>query len=220
MGRGPSDLASGVGHRLQSWLESVRLRARRRRLEQSVASHSLPPFSRRPLFEALEQRLLLSATIAGAIDTPGETDRYSLTLEQDQLLYFDALSNSNLNWSLSGPRGTIVPNRAIGSSDSSDFNGNPMLSVAAGEYLLTVDGIGDATGTYSFRLLEPSDAQPVTPGAAVSGKLDPANSTALYSFDASAGERFYFDMQSVGNAGGDWRLIDPFGGQIWSRPLA
>src|SRR6478672_11997817 len=132
MGGRPSDLGSGVCHRLQGWFESARSRARRRPLERPVASRSLPPFSRKPLFEALEQRLLLSATIAGAIDTPGETDRYSLTLQQDQQLYFDSLSSSNLNWNLSGPRGTVVPNRAIGSSDSSDFNGNPMLSVVAG----------------------------------------------------------------------------------------
>ena len=60
----------------------------------------------------------------------------------------------------------------------------------------------------------------MTPGVPIDGKLDPASSTALYSFDVQAGERFYFDMQSVANNGGAWRLIDPFGGQVWASGLA
>src|SRR5262249_15946790 len=46
---------------------------------------------------------------------------------------------------------------------------------------------------------------------------NPGNASNLYRFDASAGDHFYFDYQSVTNTNVNWRLIDLTGQQVWSN---
>src|SRR5687768_8860065 len=75
-----------------------------------VGSHRPPPS--RVRFESFEPRVLMAADpvlITGALDSPGETDRYNFTLDVNSQVVFDSLTNSaNINWSLTGPRGTVV----------------------------------------------------------------------------------------------------------------
>ena len=155
---------------------------------------------------------------SGALTTPGEQDRYTFALPAASLLYFDSLTaNANMTWTLVGPGGTAVGARSFASSDSVNVGVNPVISVPAGEYTLTVDGNGDLTGAYAFRLSELSSATPITPGTPFSGSLDPGNETDLYRFTASAGEQFYFDALTVGGPGGRWRLVDPYGNILFSN---
>ena len=60
-------------------------------------------------FEPLEPRLLLNADpvlVSGAIDSPGESDRYSFALDGETRIAFDTLTNdANINWTLEGPGG-------------------------------------------------------------------------------------------------------------------
>ena len=52
------------------------------------------------------------------------------------------------------------------------------------------------------------------PGTVVSGQLNPASETAIYQFDALAGDQFYFDRQeSAYNT--HWRLLDPDGRAVF-----
>ncbi|WP_032908246.1 hypothetical protein, partial [Mesorhizobium sp. LNHC252B00] len=72
------------------------------------------------------------------------------------------------------------------------------------------------TGAYKFRLLDLAAADPITSGTPVPGVLPTGTETALYRFDAQAGEKFFFDQQSqTGSGNVYWRLIDPFGKQVW-----
>src|SRR5689334_1440387 len=62
-------------------------------------------------FETLEPRLLLSADIIpiqGAIDLPGEVDKYEFTLAQPKTLYVDSLKLVSINWSISDSSGTEI----------------------------------------------------------------------------------------------------------------
>ncbi|MCP5367599.1 MAG: LEPR-XLL domain-containing protein, partial [Hyphomicrobiales bacterium] len=175
--------------------------------------------TRRLHFETFEPRVLLSADlipIQGEIEVPGEIDRYAFSLTEPKRIYFDSQTNDgNLNWSLTGPQGTEVSQRSIQNSDSIDFTGNPVLDLASGDYTLSIDGVGAATGNYTFRLLDLGNATPITPGTPVSESLDPANETDLYQFDVTAGDRFYFD--AIGLSANDpyWRLIDPNNNQVF-----
>ncbi|WP_164766477.1 hypothetical protein, partial [Mesorhizobium sp. M7A.F.Ca.CA.001.15.1.1] len=99
-------------------------------------------------------------------------------------------------------------------SYSDGVSGTPLLDLVAGSYTLIVDGYLDATGPYSFRLLDVATATPITLGDPVSGTLPSGNDTALYRFDAQAGEKFFFDQQSDSGGTVYWRLIDPFGRQV------
>jgi hypothetical protein len=120
---------------------------------------------------------MMDGTVIGSIDTSGQRDTYTFNLPIDSRLYFDSLTNNgNLAWSLSGRGGTVVNGRSFNDSDAVDIS-NPTLNLIAGDYTLTVDASAEATGTYSFRLPDLASAEPITPGAAVSGQLAPAAET-------------------------------------------
>ena len=59
-------------------------------------------------------------------------------------------------------------------------------------------------------------ATPVTPGNPVSGTLPSGNNTNLYRFDAQAGDQVVLTQQSVSGGSPSWRLIDPYGGVVYS----
>ena len=76
--------------------------------------------------------------------------------------------------------------------------------------MLSVDGAGDATGAYGFRLIDINQAEELPLGTVVNGELSPAAETDAYRFSALAGQRIFVDRLSNSN---DvyWRLIDPYG---------
>ena len=149
-----------------------------------------------PSSEALD----LGSVTSGTIGITGEQDQYTFHLAAASQMYFDSLTSiGNLNWTLAGPAGTAVSSRPFGQSDGSFVSGNPVLNLVAGDYTLTVDGSGDFTGAYQFRLWDLAQASPLTPGTPVSGALDPHNETDLYRFTAAAGDRLFFDTQARTN---------------------
>jgi hypothetical protein len=156
------------------------------------------------------QPLSLNTTLTEAIDEAGEVDRYTFTLGGSTRIYFDSLTNNSaMLWNLAGPSGALVTSRSFNSSDAID--GFSTMTLMAGDYTLTIDGNGDATGSYSFRLLDLASATPIALGAPVSGALNPAPETDLYRFDIVGGERLYFDITARSNDGSSrWRLLDPF----------
>ncbi len=144
--------------------------------------------------------LAFGTTVSGAIAHAGQRDFYTFTLAQAKQLYFDSLTNNTtLTWELKGPRGPVVLPRAFASSDSTTNVelGTAALDLVAGDYVLTVDAPDDQTPSYSFRVFDLAQATAISPGAAVNGQLNPANETDLYSFTATAGDRFYFDFLSL-----------------------
>jgi large repetitive protein len=213
--------------------EQAREPARRRRglsaasglfnrlLERALATLKPPAAPADKLvFEAFEPRVLLAGDpvvprIEGSIDVAGETDRYAFTLSEDLRVVFDSLTdNGNIRWSLDGPRGSVVSNRPLSQSDSYDGYYNQgtgsATDLAAGDYMLSIDGVGDTTGAYGFRLINLNQAEELTLGQVVFGELASSKETNAYKFSALAGERFFIDRLSHSN---DvyWRLLDPFG---------
>ena len=176
-------------------------------------------FNAEPIADTTET-LTLGGLTNGNLAAPGQQDSYTFNLAANALLYFDSLTNiAGIHWSLTGPPGTVVSNRSFTNSDGSNINGNPALAVPAGTYTLIVTGTGQTIGNYSFRLSSFAAATPLTPGSAVSGTLNPANSTNFYQFNATAGQSFYFASLS-GSGSARWRLIDPYGNMLFSTPLS
>src|SRR5262249_47202886 len=64
-------------------------------------------------------------------------------------------------------------------------------------------------------------AAPLTPGASVSGTLAPANSTTVYQFQATAGDRFYFYVAAADAVlqTAFWRLTDLYGNLVFGTSL-
>ena len=167
------------------------------------------------------QTLALNTAVSAALVSPSQLDQYTFHLSANTLAYFDSLTNSgSLQWSLSGPAGVVVSNRLFNNSDGRFTSFDPVLSLPAGAYTLTVSGVGNAVGAYSFRLVDLSSATSVTPGTSFSGTLSPAVSTSFYQFIASAGQSYYFArLASSGSTNDGWRLVDPLGNVVFDSPL-
>src|SRR5262249_26394166 len=156
--------------------------------------------------------LTIGTTTNGAITQTGQKNSFTFNLTQASRLAFDSLTNdSQLNWTLTGPRGVEVSNRSFSGSDSSSIASSPAFDLIAGDYTLTVDANVDHTGSYSFQLLDLSNATTLTPGTPVTGTLIPGKATQVYRFAATAGESYYFDGQSVSAGSVFVRVLDPFG---------
>ena len=110
---------------------------------------------------------------------------------------------------LEGPAGPVETNQSF------QFSDGILLDMVAGDYTFTVDGGGDSAGDYAFRLLDLATATPVTLGSPVSGTLTPANATNLYQFTAAAGDQVFFDAQTSSGSSLNWRLIDPYGNDVF-----
>lgn len=186
-------------------------KAAKARQPQAVASQ---PAIR---FEALEPRVLLSGdvnpaalSINGAISVQGEQDQYEFSVQESRRVVFDSLTNrSDLNWKLEGPNGQLTSR----SFSNTDYQAeSPAFELTPGKYKVTVDGNADAVGDYSLRIVDADAAADLTPGTEVSGTLDGGNKSAVYRFQAKAGDKFFFDALTA-SANADWRLIDPYGRQ-------
>jgi hypothetical protein len=137
--------------------------------------------------------LTLGATVSGAVTTLGEAPRYTFSLAAPARLYFDSLLNDNFYWRLDASWGQVVDWRSFAGSDGQEI-GNPLVSVPAGDFILTVAASSFSfTGSYLFRLLDFGSATPFTPGTMVSGTLAPARGATLYRFNGVAGDRYFFD---------------------------
>ncbi|HEX8961620.1 MAG TPA: CARDB domain-containing protein, partial [Rhodocyclaceae bacterium] len=148
----------------------------------------------------------------GNIDTAGQAIVYSFTLAASTQLAFDSLSNrSDLQWSLSGPRGTEVSDRRF---DQSEGTGVGILPLPAGNYRLTVRGKGSATGSFAFRLLDFGSAAGITTDVPVTGTLSPGNGSLAYRLTAAAGDKIAFQSNSVNGGSATWRLIDRYGRDV------
>ncbi|MGO4116885.1 hypothetical protein ACC786_30590 [Rhizobium ruizarguesonis] len=162
--------------------------------------------------------LVLGETKQGEITAEGEQDDYVFSITQPKQIIFDALSNTpDLVWDLVGPQGDIVSSRSFANSDAWTIGSDATLLLQVpGIYRLRVQGNGPSVGSYAFRLLDLAAADPITSGQPVSANIPTGRETLLYSFDATAGERFYFDWRD-GTGSINWRLIDPFGKDVWSQ---
>src|SRR3546814_12973843 len=88
--------------------------------------------------------------------------RYSFTLAEDALLLFDSLTNNgSLNWTLTGPSG-VIDGRNFNNSDAYQRDDATPFFAAAGAYVLTVAGNGQATGDFAFKLSDIAAATPIT----------------------------------------------------------
>jgi hypothetical protein len=155
-------------------------------------------------------------SINGALDAPGQQKQYQCTVQDTKRVVFDSLTNrSDLNWTLTGPNGTVVNGRQF--SDDGNSYSMPAFDLASGTYTLTVAASGDATGSYAMRIVDAAAAANLTPGTTVSDTLVQGNETSVYRFDASAGQQFFFKSNSVDGGSAYWRLIDPYGRQVGSH---
>ncbi|MEM7312290.1 MAG: LamG-like jellyroll fold domain-containing protein [Planctomycetota bacterium] len=115
--------------------------------------------------------LTIGQLVQGEIENPGQQANYSFSVSDWTQLHFDSLTqDSNLTWTLNGPAGTAVNGLRFDRSDSVYIT-NPVFEIPAGDYTLTVDGIGATVREFQFTLLDLADSQTIAQGDVVTDSV-------------------------------------------------
>jgi len=147
--------------------------------------------------------------VSGELKIPGQTAVYTFEGEAEQTLYFDAQTTSEGTYFiLTAPDGrTEVFN--IYNNDQ-----GPVVLEQAGAYTLVVDPDSANKPTYEFIVwdIDPPvvEGGPIEFGAFVNGELKIPGQTAVYTFEGTAGQTIFFDVQTT-SEGTYFNLIAPDG---------
>ena len=160
--------------------------------------------------------LTLNAVTSGTIANPGAAHKYTFTGTPGQELIFNGLGGAaGILATLYDPTGGGVTTTALSS------NNGPYILSEAGTYTLTVFGTTlDATGGYSFNLLDATAPanQLTSPANSVTATLSPGTENAVYQFQGQAGQTATITSNTAGLSG-DWYLLDPNSNSLGAATL-
>jgi frataxin-like iron-binding protein CyaY len=171
----------------------------------------------------VSQPYTLGDVVSTQITAKGEQDFYTFGALAGQRLFLDGLANnSNIRITVTSPTEKVVIN-------SHDSRHNTWIAVTeSGTYTLQVDGNGEVTDDYSFRLLEygnvfagaNSQAVAIDLDTDITGTLDDpfVRESHLYKFSVSDAVYLYLDTQ-VGDVRSGWTLWTPQGTQLTTGNL-
>lgn len=137
------------------------------------------------------------ATIPG----PNGTVSYTFRLNETRRLLLDTLTNASVYYTLRRPDQIVRNNEWLpyADIDSNPASGAVPIEVPAGDYTLSFDTAGNvAAPDFDFVLWDvDAVARPITPGTLITSTNTPANASALYRFEAAAGDAFVVDGRNV-----------------------
>ena len=175
----------------------------------------LPALAQHPGPHILTLPLSNTAVTSGTISLPGQQDRFTFVGAAGQRLYFDTLDydGENINATLYSPSGATVFN-----INHSTDNG-PFYLTEAGTNTLVLAGYLDTLGSYSFRMLDMSNALPLTLGVTLTNSLNPQSQTLVYGFSGTAGQRLTATNIAVSSVSANWRLVSPAGQNLFATVI-
>ncbi|QEH35011.1 Calx-beta domain protein [Aquisphaera giovannonii] len=139
--------------------------------------------------------LTLGERTTGALDEPGEIDEYTFTATAGRKIAVDLLSNlgGSLRATLYDPLG----NQVFSTNYQDDVNS--LTLIRSGTYRLAIDGSGETTGNYKFRVIDLATAP--TPAIGT----DKAVVTVVLSAPSTSREYVYYSTaDSTAQAGSDY----------------
>ncbi|MEM6665139.1 MAG: CARDB domain-containing protein, partial [Pseudomonadota bacterium] len=153
--------------------------------------------------------LAFDTLTVGAIEKPGDTIVYEVTIPEPGFYYLDSrTSDSRFTYTLRDRVGQVFT-----VSSNSESGSNALLRLAAGTYELELDGSTSSVGEVRFQLASPASATPVALGSYLDVALSPGSETRMFTFEGEAGTRLYLEaLQAVGSA--NRSIFDPFGRKI------
>ncbi|MGY6588830.1 MAG: putative Ig domain-containing protein [Wenzhouxiangella sp.] len=169
----------------------------------------------------LDLPVTLGSVIDDAISQPGEIRRYSFTAPTGRRLNIERLAGSNnagLNLRLQDALGReIIPRTTF-------LPPSTTVDLVGGDYVLTVLGQADGTGSYSLALNDLGPSDPIATGTSV-GLNTPATGT----IDAGVPERWLLELTDPARVFFDltegannlrWSLFDAAGQALFNNALA
>lgn len=162
--------------------------------------------------------LPLSTVTRGTLATPAETDRFTFQGTQGQRLYFDSLDKDaeHVVTRLIGPDGATVFSLDYGA----DYG--PFYLAQTGAYTIELQCPEISSASYSFRLLDTTQAAALSFAGPTSGSLIPAAQSVLYKFAGVAGQRINLAQLNdpAAQPEGFWRVVSPAGLDLANQVLA
>ena len=154
-------------------------------------------------------------TVSGTLSSGTNTLVYSFQGAPGEHIFLDNEQNLGdpVNYRLIGPDGGQIFNI------NSYSDGGPLTLTESGTYYLLVDGESASPINYQFRLTDTAYA-PLSFDTPVTGSLDPAPATDVFSFAGTAGEKLTFASfnDSNGFYGASWVLYGP-NNQVLASPF-
>ncbi|GHT92434.1 hypothetical protein AGMMS49545_09980 [Betaproteobacteria bacterium] len=160
--------------------------------------------------------LVFNEQVEGAFKGAEDLLEYRFTVEDNTPLVFDDLMLiGNVQWMLRETKGS----KTIRDWSNLTASATPSVhTLPPGQYSLFVRSSQDAAATYKFQVLNRETATNFVPGTAVNDSFA-AGEAHLYRFNATAGERVYFDGQATSSYN-YWQLFDPYGRSVASGYLS
>ncbi|MDJ0844826.1 Ig-like domain-containing protein [Crocosphaera sp.] len=137
------------------------------------------------------EAIIFEEVVEGSLVNPGENEIFTFTGEIGQRIFLDGISSDdfNIRARLVSPSGVEV----FQFFNGFNFDSNPITLIEQGTYQLIVEGgFSNATGNFSFRLLDAGNATPLTVNAPVMGDIA-ANTSELFTFEGTEGDRIVFN---------------------------
>ena len=140
--------------------------------------------------------------ILGGSITAGEQQTFTFKAPAGQKVWFDSISatSRNIRGTLFDPEGKVVI------EDQVDRDIEPFSLLKSGTYTWVIDGGSDG-GDYRFQFLNMSDAPVLPLDIPISDTIEP-ETTQVFQFEGSVGQRLYFDSLDA-TTFGDWSLYGP-----------
>ncbi len=125
------------------------------------------PISAQSTVNPLSLPIEWSATVEGALDLPGQQDRFNLQVTSGQRLFFDSLDADadSIYVRLTSPSGQVLW------EFESRYDSWPFYALEDGTYTLTLFASGDTVGDYRFRILNLANAGNMVFGLEIAGRL-------------------------------------------------
>ncbi len=172
------------------------------------------------------QSISLGQTMTGAINSPGRPDHWTFSGTSGDTYYLnfltlDTVVGGDLIVEATSPSGQVISTRTATREPSLDqiFTLNE-----TGQWTIVMRAAFDGSQlpSYSFQLstVPPDDVGSIVFRQTVTGVIQAPGARDRWSFNASAGQEIFFDMQSL--VGGDTRvqIIDPTGQSISDRTFS
>jgi large repetitive protein len=159
-------------------------------------------------------QLELNRTISGAIVDKGEQHIYTFAGNAGQQLFYDSMGRDYLSLKLLDPAGNTIFTDYTNSDRGPDQG---FTLTATGTYQVVVDGIGEGTGSYQFRLLDRTTSQTAALDTDLVGRLDNLLAAQGYQFSLNSDRYIYFDAQA---GSGQWLLYGGDGKNLVAHPLS
>ncbi|WP_414529920.1 putative Ig domain-containing protein, partial [Nodularia chucula] len=152
--------------------------------------------------------LILGDTVIGQVSVAGQNQEFIFAGQAGQRIYFDPIqytgNRGDWKFQVYSPTGRLVVDTYLAYYD------NQLITLNEdGNYKIVVDPQGATTGSYGFSVINPA-LLPIQPfDRVVNDRLNPGPADLVYRFNATKGQKLYFDYLSRVDGSLDWAIYDP-----------